>query len=394
MDAELKALLEKQGQAFEAFKVANDARLAEMEKRGTASAEATTQVETLNTTLTEIGNRLTEVEAKGNRPALGSAGEDEGTPQAKEQKGAFYAYMRGDGIAREMRAALVEDATGEILVPEDLEAGIRTQLGKLTVIRELATVRPTTSSRVRRRSMNDVTVGWGKLETGSVLPEGNLAPAEEYLYVEDLYGLVKIGEDELMDSDAQLAAYVENSFGRKTAEAEDSGFVIGTGHAAKQPEGILAGPIAVGRVNAGQVGAVKADDFIRLAYAVPAPYRKGGIYLVSSTTELAMRLLKDANGQYLWQPAVQVGAPATFNGKPVRNQEDIPGIPAAGTAGDVAIFGDFAVGYQVVDRLRITVRRLGELYAEQGMVGFIAHMRVTGGVVEPDALRALTVPAA
>lgn len=389
MDPELKALLEKQGQAFDAFKAANDTRLAEIEKRGTATAEATAQVEKISAQLSEIVDRVTEVETQAARPALGG---ETAAPEAKARKAAFLGFMRHGVVEREMRAALVEDATGEILVPEDLDTEIRRQLGKLTIMRAIADVRTTTSNRVRRRSMNEVVVGWGKIELGRALVEGTLVPGEAFQYVEDLYGLTKIGEDELMDADVALEGYVTSSFARVISETEDTGFVVGIGHAADQPEGVLNGAV-VTRVNAGQAAAVKADDFIRLAYAVPAQYRRNGAYVVNSQTELAMRLLKDANGQYLWQPALQAGTPASFNGRPIYNQENIPGIPAAMATADVAVFGDFKVGYRIVDRSGMSIKRLAELFSTQGMVGFLAHFRTTGGVVEPDALRILKVPA-
>ena len=69
-------------------------------------------------------------------------------------------------------------------------------------------------------------------------------------------------------------------------------------------------------------------------------------------------------------------------------------MPAAGTAAKVAIFSDIRSGYRIVDRLGMTVQRLTELYAEAGLVGFKVHYRVGGGVIRPDPLRILNVPAA
>jgi HK97 family phage major capsid protein len=384
--ATIQKLIEDQGKAFEAFKAANDARLAEIEKRGSATAETEQVVAKLNTELSNLQARLTEAETRAARPA---AGGDE-KPEAKEKKKAFFNWMRGNPIEREMRAAL-----GEILVPEDLDAVINRALAADTVLRGMATVRSTTSNRVRRRSMNELAVGWGKLETGSSLTETTLTPTEEFLYVEDLYGLTKIGEDELMDADPNLEQYVQDSFSDAVAHAEDTGFVLGTGHSAQQPEGALTAAAGITTVAAGQILAITADDFLRLIYAVPSQYRRNGEFLLASTTELAVRRLKDTAGQYLWQPTLQAGRPNTFLGYPVNAQEDVPAIPTSGaTPIRVAAFGDWKRGYVIVDRLGTTVKRLNELYAAAGMVGFIVHRRTTGGVVTPAALRVLTVAGA
>ncbi|WP_434642748.1 phage major capsid protein [Thermoanaerobacterium thermosaccharolyticum] len=342
----------------------------------------------------KINERIAQLETMIKRPPMGDNGtKDNGQPS--ERKSAFFKFMReGKSVLTpEEQKALVSDATGQILIPEELESEIYRELPKLTIIRSLATVRQTRSDRIRRRSLTEVTVGWGKLETGSTLTESTMTPDDDYQYVEDLYGLTKIGEDELMDTDVALESITTDSFSRAIAEAEDTAFVIGTGHANKQPEGILNGTV-VSRVNAGQVGAITADDILKLIYEVPAQYRQNGVLIVNSKTELAMRLLKDSNGQYLWQPSLQTGRPNSFAGYPVYNQEDIPDIPSAGTAADVAIFGDIRSGYRIIDRLGMTVQRLVELYAESGLVGFKAHYRVGGGVIRPDALRILNVPAA
>lgn len=390
LHAEIKAALDAQAAAFAEFRAKHEQELAEVKANGTASAETKAEVEKINAALQDATNRLRELETKANRP--GAAGEPQ-DPQAKAKREAFFNFVRGRGIAPEFRAALIEDATGEILVPEDVEAGIRRGLAADNIMRTLATVRTTQSNRLRRRSITEVAMGWGKLETGASLVESTPTPSEDFIYVEDLYGLVRVGEDELMDADINLQQILEDSFGRAGAEMEETAFVVGTGHANEQPEGFTLGA-TVTRVDADGPGAIIADDFLTLMYAVPARYRRNGSFLVNSATELAMRKLKDTDGQYLWQPSLQVGTPTSFGGRPIYNQEDLLNIPSAGTARDIAAFGDWKAGYMIVDRLRITVKRLNELYASQGMVGFIGHQRVGGGVVEADALRILRVPAA
>jgi len=308
-----------------------------------------------------------------------------------EKKAVFFKWMRGDVLTKEEKA-LVSDATGQILIPEALEAEIYRSLPKVTVVRGLATVRQINTDRIRKRSLTEVQVGWGKLETGTTITESTLVPSEDHQYVEDLYGLAKIGEDELADTDVALESIVADSFVRAIAEAEDTAFIAGRGHASREPEGILTGT-NIEAINAGQAGAITTDDVISLCYALRPQYRKNAVLIMNSKTEKALRLLKTTDGVYLWQPSLQAGAPATFNGYPVYNQDDIPNIPQAGTAAKVIIFGDLRAGYRILDRLGVTVQRLVELYAENGLVGFKAHFRVGGGVIRPDAIKVLRVPA-
>lgn len=298
------------------------------------------------------------------------------------------------GLTPEARA-LVEDSAGEILVPEALESELIRDIPALTIVRELASTRTLQTNRVRRRSLDEVTVGWGKLETEDQTLTDSMpdTPVEKYTYVEDLYGLAKIGEDELMDSDVNLEAFVRDSFARAIAEAEDTGFTVGTGHANDQPVGFMTTGGGVTAVAAGQASGVTIDDFKALIYAVPAQARRNGQFVLASTTELVLSTLKDDNGQYLWQPSNQAGRPNTFIGYGLHNQEDVAPIHATAAA-RVAAFGDFNAGYRVYDRLGMTLKRLEELYAEEGMIGFKVHRRVGGDVINPAYLRVLNIPAA
>jgi HK97 family phage major capsid protein len=338
----------------------------------------------------KINERIAQLETMIKRPVVADS-----VAENSENKSVFFKFLREGkaGLEPTERKKLVEDTAGQILVPEELEAEVYRELPRISVIRGLATVRQVRSDRIRSRSLTEVQVGWGKLETSTTPlaePSSYLLPSDEYHYVEDLYGLVKIGEDELMDTDVALESLIVDSFARAIAEAEDRAFVIGAGHDSQEPQGILTSA-DVQKIDGTVVKGITTDDILSLIYAVPAQYRRNGVLLVNSQTELALRLLKDTNDQYLWQPSLQAGRPNTFAGFPVYNQEDIPSIPTGTTAADVAIFGDLRSGYRILDRLGITIQRLTELYAESGLVGFRAHYRVGGGIIRPNALRVLHI---
>ncbi|ADU50164.1 phage major capsid protein, HK97 family [Thermaerobacter marianensis DSM 12885] len=376
-----------------------------------AQADRAAEVQKLQAWLDEPQYRrpMNEGAAKALAPEDEPA-EDGGLSEAqkKKQTRAFFKALRGGlgVLTREEREllnparkglvatkALVEDAAGEILVPEEVEAEIYRRLPKLTVIRPLATVRTTGSNRVRRRSLTELQVGWGKLETGTALVQSTPQPGEEYTYVEDLYGLTLVGEDELDDTDVNLTSFVADSFAQAIAEAEDTAFIAGTGHANQQPEGIL-NAADVPTVAAGQTAAITTDDILTLIYKVPAQHRRNGVLIANPETVLRLRLLKTTDGQYLWQPSLVAGQPDTFAGYPVYDSVDVPTIPTtAGQTNKVAIFGDVRSGYRILDRQGMTVKVLQERYADQGLIGYRVRYRVGGSVVRPEAFAILTVAA-
>lgn len=339
--------------------------------------------------------RIDDLEVKLQRQALPSASSlpkpGEGTEEDKAKSKAFYNWVRGgkSALEPEERKALVEDGTGQYLVEPELDMEIERTLPKLNVLRPLCKVRTISKDRLKLKSLSEVSVGWGSLETGADIEESNMTPGvPTYQYVEDLYGLAKIGEDELDDSDFNLRALLGESFSRAIAEAEETAFCVGAGHDSEEPEGFT--------VNATILAATRSattsntciiEDFLRLTYDCPAQYRKNGSFLVKSSTELLLRLLRsetDATykGPFLWQPSVQAGLPNTFLGYPIYPQEDLTAY--AGAVAVVAAFGDFKQGYRILDRRGITLQRLVELYAEAGLVGFKIRKRTGGSAMMPS----------
>lgn len=175
----------------------------------------------------------------------------------RERRMAFLDLVRHGraGLSPEARA-LVLDEDGEILVPEALETELVRAVPALAIMRNIAGVRPIGTNRVRRRSLDEVTVGWGRLETGGQTLTNSMPdePGEEYTYVEDLYGLAKIGEAELDDSDVNLEAFVVDSFAQAIAEAEDTGFTVGTGHTLQIAARVLVNPQRLNSFSAGGGG--------------------------------------------------------------------------------------------------------------------------------------------
>jgi HK97 family phage major capsid protein len=88
--------------------------------------------------------------------------------------------------------------------------------------------------------------------------------------------------------------------------------------------------------------------------------------------------LTDGTGQFLWQPSVQLGQPDRFRGYPVYENEEMQSTVT--TATKTAIFGDLSA-YKIRDVGSMRIQRVNERFADYGQIGFIAHIRVDGGVL-------------
>jgi len=291
----------------------------------------------------------------------------------------------------EEKAAIIENSTGQIIVPHDLAGPIFLQLPRLGVLRDLALVRPTTSNLVDVRALTGVTAGWGQIEltnAGGATPPTDAAIAAtgpNTVTVQDLVALVQIGVDELQDTDSNLVSLVQEIVGQKFAEMEDDAFAAGNG--TRKPFGIAtratiggAIPAAQG-VTAATSAVIVPDDLKKLQYVILSRFANVGSYVASDLATQSIALLKDSTSNYLWQPSNQAGQPDRLFGRAFYR---VSGLPAPGSAPSV-LFGDIRSGYMIGDRQRITVQRLDERYADQGLVGFLFKERVGGDVIRPAA---------
>lgn len=92
------------------------------------------------------------------------------------------------------------------------------------------------------------------------------------------------------------------------------------------------------------------------------------------------------NGDYLWQPSVRTGQPNTLLNRPVYTSTFMPAIAAGAKS---ILFGDLGY-YWVADRQGRSFKRLNELYAATGQVGFLSSERVDGRLILPEAVKVLT----
>ena len=344
-------------------------------------------------TLADIKSKANDREAKRQRAGLvrdiyhGMPDGSEKRIELKDEDVAFLNLVRGRATPSEMKA-LVEDATGRQLVSPAIDAELHRAIADLVVVRQLANIKTTDKDRVMTRTIDEAEVAYGKLETGSEVHESTPAPVEVPKYIEDINGLVKIGIDQLEDSDNDLAAYLVDSFARAVAALENQKFLYGAGHDSGEPEGLCVdATLVAAAVTTAAAGAIGIEDCLDAIYEIPAQYRKGSSWIVNSLTELQLRKLrwKDAAGTYeggfLWQPSVIAGAPAQFLGYSILTDDNLGTL--AGAEEVVAVFGNIRLGYQIYDRRGISVEMLREIYREAGLYGYILHARNTGFPIRP-----------
>lgn len=372
------------------------------ETKSNAEALVEARVTGLDQKIAELRSKQEALELRLKAPATSDTEEAQTRAREKEARSALLSYLRGPeawaNLPAEKRALVADQATGQILIPAEMERELVKALPAKAVIRGLVGAKPIGSDKLHRRSLTGVTVAWGKLELGADLPESTMVPGDEYLYVRNIIGSAWVGVDLLEDTDINLPAEINEAFANAIAQAEDNGFLHGAYSGGKEPEGMLTriGSLSyqIPPLDVDSSGTVTFADIISLAYKVPEVYRVGGTFLMHPSTELALMLEVDGTGRFVWQPSVQAGVPARIYGYPTATSQYMPTLPANGPVANTpyVLFGDFRAGYTIRDRRGVSVQRLVELRAEAGLTGFLVTKRVLGGVLRPDAFAALVEP--
>ena len=297
------------------------------------------------------------------------------------------------------KAALVEDASGEYLIPTPITMDITNRAREVGTIRSLADVRTTTGSKQRASLLSAASTGWGKLETGTTATDAAITPAAaapDPIPVFDLVSLALIGVDELADAPASAERSIVDAIGVAIGAAEDAAFANGTGSG--QPSGLaLAANVAL--VPAGQKTAAGASntpvlaDVIGLPWKLPTMFRDRGSWLMHPTAAGKIAAITWTNGAPLW-PNPGNPDPTTGGGLMGWPAYVVDGLPDPATAGttDASVwFADVKSAYRVLDRQKTTIQVLRQRYAELGLVGFIVRHRVGGDLLRPTACSIYTM---
>lgn len=392
-------LREKRAKAWDAAKQFLDAKRG---ADGMLSEEDTATYDKMEQDVMNLGKEIERLERQvaidaelskaTSTPLTGKPGakmgkdETEKTGRASDEyKGSFWNAMRVKAPMPSVLNALQEgtDSEGGYLVPDEFERTLVEALEEENVFRTLAHVIKTSSGdRKIPVVASKGTASW--VDEEGAYTESDDAFSQVSIGAYKLGTMIKVSEELLADSVFDLEAYISKEFARRIGAREEESFFNGDGKG--KPLGILAaaGGAEVG-MTAASATAITADEVIDLFYSLKAPYRKNAVWVLNDATVKQIRKLKDTTGQYLWQPSLVAGTPDTILGRPVKTSAFMP--TAAAGAKTIA-FGDFKY-YWIADRQGRTFKKLSELYAANGQVGFMGTQRVDGKLILPEAIKVL-----
>jgi HK97 family phage major capsid protein len=408
--------------AFEEFKKANDARLAEIEKKGTADPildEKIGNIEAKLSSFEGINQKLTLAEQKNKAveeklaefetmmarlPGLkkGAGGDGlEWKARANDWiRAVVAAHTLGvPNLAQDQRKSIEDvmseykalnvsnDTAGGYLAPIDYVREIIKAVVEMSPARALVNTRNTAMKSVHLPKRTGTFSAVWVAEQGTKSETSGLAYGLEELPLHEIYALVDISNQMLEDAAFDMESELRMEASEQFAVAEGLAIVSGSG--VGKPQGVLTNS-SVSETNSGNATLITADGLLDLFYGIKTAYARNATWGMNRSTISAIRKLKDGDGNYLWMPGIANGVPNTINGATYVELPDMPSI-AAGTY--PVVFGDWRRAYTLIDRISMEFLRDPYTQATSGNVRFIFRRRQGGQVVLAEAIRKLKISA-
>ena len=394
-----------------------------MNDEGAAKAAATPGLEEIVSAVTDgVINKLAEM------PAIKEAGFlkpiSRGpfinkTPHNMDEYKAFGLYLHyGEHRLQDSVKALLKFDSGRGREVDDgvkvaLNVGTTTQGGFLVpvdysmeLVRSLAELSHLRSARARQIKFPDaltfkvegLTFSATAVLTSEAAAYDQVEPTiGETTFQAYKYTRLAKASDELID-DSRFDLWKEilqPDWAQAFAAAENTAFTTGTG--SSQPQGVVTGA-GTGKTTASAT-VITADEIKDQYYSLNHRYRESPAcaFMMNDAIVQYIDKLKDGQGRYLIGGDLTKGMPLTLLGRPIIINNTMASSVATGNK--TILFGDFSY-YWIADRsskgpdgklaqTEIYVRRLNELYAATGQVGFRAYMRVDAHVMLAAAFKLL-----
>lgn len=387
-------ILERLHGAFETFKAENDARLTDL-KKGQEDIVRNEKVDRISAAVGDLQEALDKANERIANLSMGGATANAGRAVDPEYTKAFRAHFTKGEINASLNKGTASE--GGYLAPTEWDRTITDKLVILSPMRQICAVQQISVNSFSKLFNNRGTASGWVGETAA-RPETAAATFGTLTYTTgELYAnpsaTQTILDDALVNLETWLAGEIETEFAYQEGISFVSGngtnkptglltYVTGAANAAAHPFG------AIGLVNSGAAAALTADGLLNLTYALPSELTGNARFIMNRSTHNKVRLLKDGQSNYLWQPSYQAGQPASLLGYPITEIAAMPDVAAGAKA---IAFGDFARGYLIIDR--IGTRILRDPFTNKPYVHFYTTKRVGGGLLNPEVIKVQNISA-
>jgi HK97 family phage major capsid protein len=338
------------------------------------------------------------LEAAMNRPG----GDEQDTEIGRKQADEFFRKgidlkgreMGDQKLMVEMRGkAMSTDVNpdgGYLVRPEFVDRAV-SRIFETSPIRQIATVYNGSTKSIDMLIDDDEpevnSVGEGASSGQTDTPEIGMKTIVAHKYDATPRLSNEMVEDAYFDVEAWLSGKVTRKISRK----ENTDFVLGNG--VGKARGFLTFPAwssagayqrgAIEQRNLGSAAALNSDGLIKMQGDLIEDYQAGAVWGMHRTTFASALTLKGSDN-YFFSPVLLRDGQSSIQllGKPVVFMSDMPTVAANALS---VVYGDFAEGYTVFDRVGIQILR--DPFRNHGFIEYYTTKRTGGDVTNYEALK-------
>jgi HK97 family phage major capsid protein len=303
------------------------------------------------------------------------------------------AYRAATAVHSEMRAMSTTGSAGGYMIPLTLDPAIMlTNAGSINPLRQLASIKQTMTNSWTGISSAGATSEWKAEAVEAADGSPTLANPVIPVFAGDTF--VPFSYEVGMDVEnflAELSAIMVDSADNLQATAYT------TGNGSTAPQGIVTGLAGTGsELNTIGTEAIAAGDAYAMQNALGARFSANATWQMNIATGNTFRQFETSNGAHAFPELRET--PPSLLGKRWHENSNLDGtINAAATANNyVAIYGDIAKAFYIVDRVGTTIDLIPNLMGANGrptgQKGAFLYFRTGSEVVNPAAAVLLDVP--
>jgi HK97 family phage major capsid protein len=328
----------------------------------------------------KIGDELDDSKDKQPKQEPAPAGGEPKPTQEQQERRAFENYIRGL-IVHERAVELTKTDNGSV-VPTTIAQQI---------IKKVYDVSPILEKSQKYNVKGKLQIPYYDTANGGI----TVAYAEEFTPLNSSNGefknieldgflagaLSKISNSLINNSQFDIVSFVVNQMGEDIARFIEHELLVGT-------SGKVTGLSTMqNKVTAEAANAITSDEVVKLKDSIKDVYQSNAIWIMSTATRTALRLLKGSDGHYLLQDDITSPFGSTLLGKPVYVSDNMPEIKADATA---IYYGDMT-GLATKFSENITTQVLREKYADAHATGVVAWFEFDSKVQNEQKLAKLVM---
>lgn len=275
------------------------------------------------------------------------------------------------------------DSLGGYLVPDTWQPEIeRAMLDYSGIMQAARIIRTAGGNTLYWPTEDDTSTLAVKTAEAAGVTVADLAFAQKQLDAYKYTSMIKVSEELLQDAAYDIQAEITNAFGPRFGRIMNQECTLGDGSG--DPNGIVTATSA-GKTTASAT-AITFAEVLDLKHSIDPAYRNSPTFgfMFNDAVLLYLKKLLDTTNRPLWTPSFRDGQPDTIDSTRYWINQSMDS--SINTASKIMLAGDFNK-YIIRISKDMSVTRLNELYAENGLVGFRGVMRFDGELINTGAVK-------